>query len=179
MPKMTSWLVVDDDADVLKAAAAALRTPEVQVELRARPDGLGELARGYDAVLLDMNFAAGARAGREGLDALAELQGADPALAVVLMTTYGGVALAVDALKHGAIDFVPKPWRNEALVEAMRAATRITADRRAGAQLNLDEIERRAVERALDLHEGNVSRAAAALGLTRPALYRRMSRHGL
>jgi DNA-binding NtrC family response regulator len=162
-----AFLIVDDDPDVLKAAAAS-------------PEGMAERARGYDAVLLDMNFAIGARDGAEGLDILSRLQAADPALSVVLMTTYGGVSLAVEALKRGAADFVLKPWRNQALAEAMRAAADLTAERRAsGAALNLDDLERRAIVRALALYEGNVSHAAAALGLTRPALYRRMERHGL
>ena len=118
--------------------------------------------------------------GASGLDTLARLHAADPALSVVLMTTYGGVALAVQALKRGAADFVLKPWRNEALAQAMRDAAALTAERRAsGAALNLDELERRAVVRALSLYNGNVSHAAMALGLTRPALYRRMERHGL
>ena len=176
---MQTFLVVDDDPDVLKAAAVALAGGGASVELAASPQEAIAKAAAADAVLLDMNFAVGARSGAEGLDALARLQGADPALSVVLMTTYGGVALAVEALKRGAVDFILKPWRNEALTEAMATAARLTAERRAGAALNLDELERRAIGRALDIHDGNVSRAAAALGLTRPALYRRMERHGL
>jgi transcriptional regulator of acetoin/glycerol metabolism len=62
----------------------------------------------------------------------------------------------------------------------MRTAMALTAERRAsGRALNLDDLEKRAIARALQLYEGNVSHAAAALGLTRPALYRRMERHGL
>jgi FixJ family two-component response regulator len=143
-----SFLVVDDDLDVLKAAAAALGGAGVRVETATSPDEAALKAPGADAVLLDMNFAVGARSGSEGLDALARLQAADPALSVVLMTTYGGVALAVEALKRGAVDFVLKPWRNEALAEAMDAAARLTAQRRAGAALNLDEMERRTILRA-------------------------------
>ncbi|HZZ67769.1 MAG TPA: response regulator [Phenylobacterium sp.] len=173
-------LIVDDDPDVLKAAAATLARAVEAVDTAVGPDGLAERAHLYDAVLLDMNFAAGARDGAEGLDTLDRLQAADPALSVVLMTTYGGVALAVQALKRGAADFVLKPWRNEALIAAMQAAAALTAERRAsGKALNLDDLERRAIERALSLYEGNVSHAAQALGLTRPALYRRMERHGL
>lgn len=175
-----AFLIVDDDPDVLKAAAAALARSADRVDTAASPDDLASLAHRYDAVLLDMNFAAGARDGAAGLDGLARLHGADPALSVVLMTTYGGVALAVEALKRGAADFVLKPWRNEALAQAMSAAADLTAERRvSGAALNLDDLERRAIARALDLYDGNVSHAAAALGLTRPALYRRMERHGL
>ncbi|HEX3886766.1 MAG TPA: response regulator [Phenylobacterium sp.] len=173
-------LIVDDDPDVLKAAAATLAREVEAVDTAAGPEGLAERVHLYDAVLLDMNFAAGARDGAEGLDTLDRLQAADPALSVVLMTTYGGVALAVQALKRGAADFVLKPWRNEALIAAMQAAAALTAERRAsGKALNLDDLERRAIERALSLYEGNVSHAAQALGLTRPALYRRMERHGL
>lgn len=179
MEQPLRFLVVDDDPDVLKAAAMALAAPDTVVRTTASPQGLDVAAPDCDAVLLDMNFAIGARDGAEGFDALARLSAADPALSVVLMTTYGGVALAVDALKRGAVDFVLKPWRNDPLVAAMRKAAALTAERRRGVELNLDRIERRAIERALALHDGNVSRAAAALGLTRPALYRRMARHGL
>jgi DNA-binding NtrC family response regulator len=174
------YLLVDDDPDVLKAAAAALAREAERVDAQPNPEGIAERASSYDAVLLDMNFAAGARSGAEGLDTLDALHAADPALSVVLMTTYGGVSLAVEALKRGAADFILKPWRNEALVQAMQAAAALTAERRAsGAALNLDELERRAIVRALSIYDGNVSHAAAALGLTRPALYRRMERHGL
>jgi DNA-binding NtrC family response regulator len=175
-----TYLLVDDDADVLKAAAAVLGREAGQVDTAAAPEGLEARAHRYDAVLLDMNFAAGARDGSAGLDTLDRLHAADPALSVVLMTTYGGVSLAVQALKRGAADFILKPWRNEALIESMRAAAALTAERRAsGKALNLDEMERRAIQRALTIYDGNVSHAAAALGLTRPALYRRMERHGL
>jgi DNA-binding NtrC family response regulator len=175
-----AFLIVDDDPDVLKAAAAALSHAAGQVDTLGDPEGLVEQAQRYDAILLDMNFAAGDREGTVGLDLLARLQEVDPALSVVLMTTYGGVSLAVQALKRGAADFVLKPWRNEALVQAMQAAAAMTAERRAsGAALNLDDLERRAIVRALALYDGNVSHAAVALGLTRPALYRRMERHGL
>jgi two-component system response regulator RegA len=176
----SAFLIVDDDPDVLKAAAAALAREADRIDTAVSPEGMAGQAHLYDAVLLDMNFAAGERDGAEGLDGLARLHAADPALSVVLMTTYGGVALAVQALKRGAADFVLKPWRNEPLAEAMRVAAALTAERRAsGAALNLDEMERRAIVRALTVYGGNVSHAAAALGLTRPALYRRMERHGL
>ena len=175
-----AFLIVDDDPDVLKAAAAALAREAGRIDTAIAPDDLEDRAHLYDAVLLDMNFVPGARDGAAGLDSLARLHTADAALSVVLMTTYGGVALAVQALKRGAADFVLKPWRNEALADVMRAAAALTAERRAsGVALTLEELERRAIARALSVYEGNVSHAAAALGLTRPALYRRMERHGL
>jgi DNA-binding NtrC family response regulator len=172
-------LIIDDDADVLKAAAMLL-SRDAGVETAQSPEAVFErVAAGeFDAALLDMNFAPGERSGAIGLDWLSRFTRADPSLAIVLMTTYGGVSLAVEALKRGAMDFVLKPWRNEALAAAMSAAVAATRARRAD-DLNLDDMERRTIEQALQRHKGNVSQAAGALGLTRPALYRRMARHGL
>ncbi|WP_374577060.1 response regulator [Phenylobacterium sp.] len=174
-----AFLIVDDDPDVLKAAALALGGPQVQVDLAESPADIEARAAGCDAVLLDMNFALGARSGDEGLDALGRLKASEPELSVVLMTTFGGVSLAVEALKRGAEDFVLKPWRNEALEAAMMKAAEATRTRRAEAGLTLGEIERRAIVRVLASSGGNMTRAAAMLGLTRPALYRRLERHGL
>lgn len=182
MPPGARFLVADDDPDVLKAAEIALGRAGAAVEVARSLAALFEAAQPgcYDAVLLDMNFAPGARSGDEGLATLARLREADPPLSVVLMTTWGGVALAVEGLRRGAANFVLKPWRNEALAAAMTEAADQTRRLRAdAASLNLDDLEKRAIARALEVYDGNVSHAAAALGLTRPALYRRMARHGL
>ena len=175
-------LVLDDDPDVLKAAGLVLGRIAAHVELAASPDeALQVLAAGdIEAMLIDMNFAPGEHSGSVGLDMLARIRAVDPSVSVVLMTVYGGVSLAVEALKRGASDFVLKPWRNDKLLDAMAAAAVLTRARRAACDsLNLDVLERHAIERALARYEGNISQAAAALGLTRPALYRRMAKHGL
>ena len=95
------------------------------------------------------------------------------------MTAFGGVQLAVEALQRGATDFVLKPWQNEKLVAKVVAAAGITRARREAEAQTLEQLERGAIERALAKAEGNISVAATALGISRPALYRRMSKHGL
>ena len=174
-------LIVEDDPDVLRAARIALAPDAERVETVSTADGLDRiLASGpFDVVLLDMNFVSGERSGDAGLNALALIQAFDPCLAVVLMTAYGGVALAVDALKRGATDFILKPWRNDKLIAAVTAAANITRSRREKDAPHLDAVERATIERALARHDGNISLAAAELGLSRPALYRRMAKHGL
>jgi DNA-binding NtrC family response regulator len=174
-------LVVEDDVDVQRSARIALASHVERVELLGSTDKLDDAlaASPFDVVLLDMNFVVGERSGAAGLNALARVQAFDPTLAVVLMTAYGGVSLAVEALKKGAVDFVLKPWRNDKLVAAVTAAARITQARREADNLPLDALERAAIERVLSRHEGNISTAAAALGLSRAALYRRMSKYGL
>jgi two-component system response regulator RegA len=174
-------LIIENDADVQRAARVALAGSCKIIEVIDGPAQLaGKLETvGFDVVLLDMNFVAGERSGAAGLDTLARLNELDSSLTVVLMTAYGGVSLAVEALKRGATDFVLKPWRNDKLISTVGAAAAITRRRRAAETLNLDTLERGAIERALLQHAGNISLAAAALGISRPALYRRMSKHGL
>jgi DNA-binding NtrC family response regulator len=179
MNRLPPLLIVDDDADVRHAAQLALEPWVVAAQAIASPDELaGLLTPGrWGCVLLDMNFVAGARSGQEGMDALSRLRERDPTLAVVLMTAFGGVSLAVAALKRGAHDFLLKPWRNRDLIAAVRSACDATQAARRGQPL--DDLEREAIKRALVHSGGNIARAAASLGVSRPALYRRMARHGI
>jgi DNA-binding NtrC family response regulator len=181
MDTAAAILVVDDDPDVALAARYALSGLAERIDSAGSLEGLEQtLAAGaYAAVLLDMNFVAGESGGRAGLDGLARIRAADPTLAVVLMTAYGGVQLAVEALKRGAADFVLKPWKNDRLVEALTAAGTLTQSRRAARAATLDDLEREAIRQALADNGGNISKAAAALGVTRPALYRKIEKHGL
>ena len=179
MQRLSAILVIDDKPEVHQAVALALEHWVERVESAASPEAVPALMAStrFDCALLDMNFAAGERSGREGMTALDKIKAADPTLAVVLMTAYGAVSLAVESLKRGADDFLLKPWRNEALVAAVREAAGRTKAARAGT--SLDALERSAIAGTLDRHDGNIAQAAAALGLSRPALYRRMAKHGL
>jgi DNA-binding NtrC family response regulator len=180
MQKFTAALIVDDDLDVLRAARVALAGHFESISTVSAIGTLdAALSPDLDVVLLDMNFAPGQYSGQVGLGALARIRARDPALSVVHMTGFGSVALAVEALKQGAADFVLKPWRNDKLVAVVCAAAERTRAARRGDTLDLDTIERRAIERALAEHGGNISAAATALGLSRPALYRRMEKHRL
>lgn len=174
-------LVVEDDVDVLRSARLALTAVGCQVDILGSAEGLRDRLREreFDAVLLDMNFVAGERNGAGGLQGLAIVREFDPTLAVVLMTAYGGVTLAVEALKQGAVDFILKPWRNEKLVAAVSSAVQMTRSRREAETLDLEVLEREAIDRALSRYDHNISLAAAALGLSRAALYRRMAKHGI
>src|SRR5260221_5568505 len=182
MADIATVLILDDDPDVLKAARVAIAPLAEHVETATSTIALEEALSAHvcEVALIDMNFVLGDHSGQAGLDALDRVQALDPTLAVVLMTTYGGVTLAVDALKRGASDFVLKPWRNDRLLAALQVAAALTrAQREARDSFNLDLAERRAIERAMARYDGNVSQAAVALGLTRPALYRRLVKHGL
>ena len=122
-PKAT-LLVVDDDPDVLLALTLLLRPLVGQVTTEKNPERLPALLRQtrFDVVLLDMNYQRVPNTGHEGLYWLAQLKQLAPSAAVVLMTAYGDIDLAVRALKDGAADFVVKPWRNDRLVATLTEA---------------------------------------------------------
>lgn len=182
MSNQTPILIVDDDPDVLLAAKltlSGLGRPIVGLDTAERlPEVLAEQT--FCGALLDMNFRAGQRSGEDGLAALRAIKSSDSAIAVVLMTVYGSVGLAVEALKQGASDFVLKPWRNDKLCQVVSdAIARTDEARRNRPDWNLERIERQTIQAALQAHDGNLSHAAAELGLTRQTLYRRLAKHEL
>ncbi|GJJ02601.1 sigma-54-dependent Fis family transcriptional regulator [Duganella rhizosphaerae] len=122
---MTAYvLILDDDADVATAAQLLLRRRYDKVATLCDPAGLPALlAQGMpDVVLLDLNFTPGFIDGAEGLALLDLLRSQAQPPAVIAMTAYADVPLAVEALKRGAGDFITKPWDNARLVAAIDQA---------------------------------------------------------
>ncbi len=120
---MSGLLILDDDPDVALAARLALRKlapVAVRNDPRELAAALDEIAP--DVLLLDMNFTPGASDGAAGLALLREVVARRDAPAVIVMTAYAEVELAVQALKAGAVDFITKPWPNERLVACVQAA---------------------------------------------------------
>lgn len=129
-------LILDDDPDVATAAQLLLRRRYGQVATLSDPSGLPALlARGVpDVVLLDLNFTPGRINGAEGLALLDQLRAQARPPAVIAMTAYADVPLAVEALKRGAGDFITKPWDNARLVASVdQALARREAVRGGGA----------------------------------------------
>ncbi|MCS7017984.1 MAG: sigma-54 dependent transcriptional regulator [Cytophagales bacterium] len=114
-------LVVDDNEDILLAAKLLLKKHAKLVQIEKDPRKIPFLLNQdkYDVVLLDMNFTKDTTTGKEGFYWLEEILHRDPQAAVVMITAYGDVEMAVRALKAGATDFVLKPWQNDKLVETI------------------------------------------------------------
>ncbi|MEM6285662.1 MAG: sigma-54 dependent transcriptional regulator [Bacteroidota bacterium] len=128
-------LVVDDNEDILTAIRLLLGDHVATVHTATSPAALPTLLREtrYDCVLLDMNFSRDASSGREGLQWLENAKRIDPEAVVVMITGYGDLDLAVRAMKHGAADFITKPWSNDRLIAAVEAAARLRRSREAQA----------------------------------------------
>ncbi|MBS0479362.1 MAG: sigma-54-dependent Fis family transcriptional regulator [Proteobacteria bacterium] len=126
-------IIVDDDEDIQIAARLALRGLFREIVTLSSPDRAMAAMQGRspDVILLDANFARGATDAQEGLALLDQLLAADPEAIIVMITAHAGVNVAVDAMKHGATDFVSKPWENDRLVQTVRTAAALRRSRRA------------------------------------------------
>lgn len=129
--KKYSILVVDDDQDMLTAVRLLLKTEVKEVVIEKKPEQLPHLIStgNFDLVLLDMNFNSAINTGNEGLFWLKKIKELKPSLAVVMMTAYADIDLAVRCLKEGAADFVVKPWHNQKLLETLEEALKKTGNK--------------------------------------------------
>lgn len=115
-------LIADDQPDVLESLRLLLKSEGFQTEAASSPAGiLAALeARDFDVILMDLNYARDTTSGQEGLDLLSRIQSLDATLPIVVMTAWGSVELAVEAMRRGARDFVQKPWDNARLLSIVR-----------------------------------------------------------
>ncbi|MBJ6766169.1 sigma-54-dependent Fis family transcriptional regulator [Myxococcaceae bacterium JPH2] len=115
-------LLADDQADVLDALRLLLKRDGYSIVTAQSPAGvLATLdAEDVDLVLMDLNYARDTTSGREGLDLLSRLRGMDASLPIVVMTAWGSVEGAVEAMRAGARDYVQKPWDNTRLLATLR-----------------------------------------------------------
>jgi DNA-binding NtrC family response regulator len=117
-----SILLADDQPDVLKALQLLFKSEGFSTRAASSPaEMLKTLGHGnFDLALIDLNYTRDTTSGREGLDLLSKIQQIENAPPVVVMTAWGSVELAVEAMRRGARDFVEKPWVNERLLNIVR-----------------------------------------------------------
>ena len=137
-------LIADDAADVREALRLLLKGEGYETEEAASPAAVVALAesREFDVVLMDLNYARDTTSGQEGLDLLSRLKAVDATLPLVVMTAWGSVGLAVEAMRRGARDFVQKPWDNPRLLSILKTQVELGRALRHGLRL---EAENRAL----------------------------------
>ena len=115
-------LIADDQPDVLEALRLLLKGEGYQIESATSTSGISDAldAREFDTVLMDLNYTRDTTSGAEGLELVSRIHGVDPMLPVVVMTAWGSIELAVEAMRRGARDFVQKPWENPRLLSIVR-----------------------------------------------------------
>jgi DNA-binding NtrC family response regulator len=133
-------LIADDVPDVLEALRLLLKSVGFEILVAASPKGvLDRLAEtDVDVVLMDLNYTRDTTSGQEGLDLLGRLNALDPTLPVVVMTAWSSVALAVEAMRRGARDFVQKPWDNDRLLATVHTQVELGRALRRGQRLEAE-----------------------------------------
>jgi two-component system, NtrC family, response regulator HydG len=133
--KNANILAIDDDPDVLTAVRLLLKTEAADVVTEKNPENMRSILqkRSFDLILLDMNFNSSINTGNEGLFWLRKVKEFGSAAAVIMITAYGDIDLAVRSLKEGAADFVVKPWHNERLITTIKEALKKNDSKKGGA----------------------------------------------
>ena len=143
-------LIADDQPDLLDALKLLLKGQGIEFDAVTSPDAaLNALnSRPFDLVLMDLNYTGDTTSGREGIDLLARVQAVDALLPVIVMTGWGSVDLAVEAMRRGVRDFVQKPWDNAQLLTTLHKE--IEAGR---ARRREEAAERRELSEALKIQQ--------------------------
>ncbi len=161
MKQTGSILIVDDNSDVLIAAKLVLKQHYQTVLTTESPFEIEPTINEHnlDVILLDMNFSQDAISGKEGFYWLKKIVAQDPNIAVLLMTAYGDIQLAVDAIKAGAADFIAKPWQNEQLLGAVAAAFAHAKDKQ-----QVDKLTRQTQGLSQALNQSSIGQPSVFLG---------------
>lgn len=186
----TRLLIIDDNAAVRATLKLLLSDEFEEVTAIENPAMIATLSNpgNYDAVLLDMNFDSGALDCSDGLFWLKRLKTLPNPPAIVVITAFGDVDIAVKAMKLGAEDFITKPWDNDQLIEklhkaitknrrqrkdkeAVRRASELEEAESMRLTLTLDEVKMKHIRSVIDSCGGNLSAAAQQLGVNRQTLY--------
>jgi sigma-B regulation protein RsbU (phosphoserine phosphatase) len=138
-------LIADDQPDVLEALRLLLKGEGYQTEAVTNPSDVIKALKShdFDLLLMDLNYARDTTSGQEGLDLLSRVQAVDSTLPIVVMTAWGSVELAVEAMQRGVRDFVLKPWENNRLLYILRTQLEM------GRQLRQTQLIKKEQEREL------------------------------
>jgi len=135
-------LVADDQPDVLEALRLLLKGEGYQIDTAASPAGVVAALedKEFDVLLMDLNYARDTTSGQEGLDLLHTVRTMDPTLPAVVMTAWGSVDVAVEAMRRGARDFIQKPWDNARLLAIVRTQVELSRALRRGQRLEAENL---------------------------------------
>jgi len=139
-PNPLRVLIADDQPDVLEALELLLKPEGFVADTASSPkEALAAVSsNSYDVALIDLNYTRDTTSGGEGLDLLAEIRAIDGDLPVVVMTAWGSVEVAVEAMRRGARDFVQKPWENDRLLATLRTQVELARALRRGRRLEAE-----------------------------------------
>jgi phosphoserine phosphatase RsbU/P len=145
-------LVADDQPDVLEALRWLLTAEGYEPEFVTSTEAVLERLRGgtFDLLLMDLNYTRDTTSGREGLELITKVRALDSSLPIVVMTGWGSIDTAVEAMRRGAKSFVQKPWEDVTLLEIVeREVAEGRAARRRDHKQQREAEEARLIQRGL------------------------------
>ncbi len=188
--------IIDDNKAVLQSLKLVLEGIFRKVTAMPTPSALPALLKGegVDVVLLDMNFNSQTLDGQEGLNWLKYIKERENPPAVVMITAFGDINLAVNSLKEGAEDFITKPWDNEELVEKLLVAIeksnrqqrmskkaseadQLLERQEMLRQMTLDELEKQHILEMIEECDNNMAEVARRLDIGRQKLYSKLKKY--
>lgn len=196
--KNASLLIIDDDPDTLLTARSVLEEELKQWRVETNADVIPLLLadNDFDIVLLDVNLSAISHPRKHDLFWLERIKKVKPTTEVIMLASYRDIALAVRARKKGATGFLIKPLdedkfiamimevvkkkeeiNNDLMEEQEIESPKELSELPKPGELKLSEVERNTILKVIEKHNGNITRAAKELGLTRSALYRRLNKY--
>ncbi|WP_321473035.1 sigma-54 dependent transcriptional regulator [uncultured Paludibaculum sp.] len=136
----TRLLVADDQEDVLAALRLLLKPEGLALDCVTSPQAVLSALdqKEYDLLLMDLNYTRDTTSGQEGFELMSRVQQADSMLPIVVMTAWGSVEVAVEAMRRGAKDFIQKPWDNARLLAIVKTQLELSAALRRGARLEAE-----------------------------------------
>jgi len=172
MAEQEHWLLVDDDETFVHILARSLNRHGITTsQAHDREQALTALAQQPpDRCVLDLNLA-----GDSGLQLLPELLAQSPGLEVLVLTGYGSIATAVEAMRRGALNYLCKPVNVGQLIAGFEPLE-TPPDLRTEPP-SVEEMEREHIQRVLNEHDGNISATARALNMHRRTLQRKLQKH--
>ncbi|GGE65173.1 DNA-binding response regulator [Streptosporangium jomthongense] len=167
-----SWLLIDDDTAFLEVLKRSLARHGIEASgVHSHAEALATLDGGeFQKCVLDLNLA-----GESGLQLLPELLARQPGLEILVLTGYGSIATAVEAMRRGAVNYLCKPVSISQLMRGFEALAS-TPELRPEPP-SVEEMEWEHIQRILNEHEGNVSATARALNMHRRTLQRKLQKH--
>lgn len=191
-------VIIDDNRAVLQSLKLVLEDVFATVTTMMVPYSLPAILSGgkVDVVLLDMNFSAQKLDGQDGIKWLRFIKSQENPPAVVMITAFGDINLAVSSLKDGAEDFITKPWDNDELVEKLLGAIEkrrrqqteiekasetelLKEQQEATRQMTLEELEKFHIMDMMQECENNLTEVAKRLGIGRQSLYYKLKKYGV
>jgi DNA-binding NtrC family response regulator len=148
-------LIADDQPGVLEALRLLLKPEGFLTEQANSPSSVLSLleTKDFDGAIIDLNYARDTTSGAEGLDLLTAIHNRDPLLPVIVMTAWGSVDIAVEAMRRGARDFIQKPWENARVIATVRTQLELGQALRTARKLEAEDRVLRTVDRPVFIAE--------------------------